>query len=257
MVERELPKLNTRVRFPSPARSSRATARRSPQLAKHIWSTQTQRAKASRRSPAAAGRRRTSAMHYVYILESIATPGHYYIGYTAQLRDRIKKHQADVSSHAAKFRLGNSSSILPSNRKKALWLLSNISSPARAELSVNAISPNGSPMCSVSFSNSGFARDSKSTIDENAQNLSRSVMAFSAVSLRRPSPANRTSTPAVLLLKRLMSASKIRASLKPFSTSKSFFPLGENDRRGARARRRARLLRHSLVRRRSDREPFG
>ena len=24
-------------------------------------------------------------MHYVYILESIATPGHYYIGYTAQL----------------------------------------------------------------------------------------------------------------------------------------------------------------------------
>ena len=66
--------------------------------------TQTQRAKASRRSPAVAGRRRTSAMHYVYILESIATPGHYYIGYTAQLRDRVKKHQADVSSHAAKFR---------------------------------------------------------------------------------------------------------------------------------------------------------
>jgi putative endonuclease len=44
------------------------------------------------------------AMHYVYILESIATPEHYYIGYTAQLRDRIQKHQADVSSHAAKFR---------------------------------------------------------------------------------------------------------------------------------------------------------
>jgi len=43
-------------------------------------------------------------MHYVYILESIATPGHYYIGYTANLRDRIQKHQADVSSHAAKFR---------------------------------------------------------------------------------------------------------------------------------------------------------
>jgi predicted GIY-YIG superfamily endonuclease len=43
-------------------------------------------------------------MHYVYILESIATPGHYYIGYTAKLRDRIQKHQAGVSSHAAKFR---------------------------------------------------------------------------------------------------------------------------------------------------------
>jgi putative endonuclease len=43
-------------------------------------------------------------MHYVYILESIATPDHFYIGYTTNLRERVRKHQADVSSHAAKHR---------------------------------------------------------------------------------------------------------------------------------------------------------
>ena len=43
-------------------------------------------------------------MHYVYILESIPTPGHFYIGYTRDLRGRVQKHQADVTSHAAKYR---------------------------------------------------------------------------------------------------------------------------------------------------------
>ena len=43
-------------------------------------------------------------MHYVYILESISTPGRFYIGYTKDLRERVRKHQADVSSHAAKHR---------------------------------------------------------------------------------------------------------------------------------------------------------
>ena len=43
-------------------------------------------------------------MHYVYILESIAVPGHFYIGYTLNLRERVQKHQADVSSHSAKYR---------------------------------------------------------------------------------------------------------------------------------------------------------
>jgi putative endonuclease len=43
-------------------------------------------------------------MHYVYILESKSVPGHFYIGYTENLRERVRKHQADVSTHAAKFR---------------------------------------------------------------------------------------------------------------------------------------------------------
>jgi putative endonuclease len=45
------------------------------------------------------------AMHYVYILESLTVPGHFYIGYTEDLRERVRKHQADASTQAAKFRL--------------------------------------------------------------------------------------------------------------------------------------------------------
>jgi putative endonuclease len=44
------------------------------------------------------------AMHYVYILESLTVPGHFYIGYTDNLRERVRKHHSDVSAHAAKFR---------------------------------------------------------------------------------------------------------------------------------------------------------
>ena len=89
----------------SPARSSRATARHGPQLALVLRVQITQRAKASRRSSASAERRRTPAiMHYVYIIESVSIPGHFYIGYTDNLRERVRKHQADVSSHAAKYR---------------------------------------------------------------------------------------------------------------------------------------------------------
>jgi predicted GIY-YIG superfamily endonuclease len=40
-------------------------------------------------------------MHYVYILESISTPGHFYIGYTQDLRDRVRKHQAVPKGESA------------------------------------------------------------------------------------------------------------------------------------------------------------
>jgi predicted GIY-YIG superfamily endonuclease len=39
-------------------------------------------------------------MHCVYIIESVAVPGHFYIGYTENLRQRLRQHQAD----AAKYR---------------------------------------------------------------------------------------------------------------------------------------------------------
>lgn len=38
------------------------------------------------------------AMHYVYILESLTVPGHFYVGSTKDLRERIRKHHADVSA---------------------------------------------------------------------------------------------------------------------------------------------------------------
>ena len=43
-------------------------------------------------------------MHCVYILESVAEPGHFYIGYTENLRQRLRQQQADVDAHAAKYR---------------------------------------------------------------------------------------------------------------------------------------------------------
>ena len=44
------------------------------------------------------------AMHYVYIVESLTVPGHFYIGSTENLRERIRKHHTDVSAHASKYR---------------------------------------------------------------------------------------------------------------------------------------------------------
>jgi predicted GIY-YIG superfamily endonuclease len=43
-------------------------------------------------------------MHYVYILESVAVPGHFYIGSADNLRQRLRQHQADVDAHLAKYR---------------------------------------------------------------------------------------------------------------------------------------------------------
>jgi putative endonuclease len=43
-------------------------------------------------------------MHYVYILDSLAVPGHFYIGSTDNLRQRLRQHQADVDAHTAKYR---------------------------------------------------------------------------------------------------------------------------------------------------------
>jgi putative endonuclease len=43
-------------------------------------------------------------MHYVYILESLNSPGRFYVGRTDNLRQRMSQHLADVASHAAKFR---------------------------------------------------------------------------------------------------------------------------------------------------------
>jgi len=43
-------------------------------------------------------------MHYVYILQSVGVPGHFYIGSTDNLRQRLRQHQVDVDAHAAKYR---------------------------------------------------------------------------------------------------------------------------------------------------------
>jgi predicted GIY-YIG superfamily endonuclease len=66
-------------------------------------------------------------IHYVYILESISTPEHFYIGYTRDLRGRVQKHQADVSSHAAKYRPGKLKAYFAFETQKNCWALRTLS----------------------------------------------------------------------------------------------------------------------------------
>jgi putative endonuclease len=42
-------------------------------------------------------------MTYVYILQSLGNPERYYVGVTADLRSRLKKHNAGEVSHTSKF----------------------------------------------------------------------------------------------------------------------------------------------------------
>ncbi len=43
-------------------------------------------------------------MHYVYLLRTLAAPEQTYIGYTADLKNRLATHNRGGSSHTAKFR---------------------------------------------------------------------------------------------------------------------------------------------------------
>lgn len=43
-------------------------------------------------------------MWYVYILKSVAAPDREYVGFTSNLRQRIKDHIAGKSAHTAKFK---------------------------------------------------------------------------------------------------------------------------------------------------------
>ncbi|MCF7849306.1 MAG: GIY-YIG nuclease family protein [Kiritimatiellales bacterium] len=43
-------------------------------------------------------------MHYVYILKSIAHPSQSYVGYTADLKNRINKHNEGGCKHTSKYK---------------------------------------------------------------------------------------------------------------------------------------------------------
>jgi putative endonuclease len=43
-------------------------------------------------------------VYYVYLIESMGTPGERYIGITADLRRRLEEHNAGRSSHTSKFK---------------------------------------------------------------------------------------------------------------------------------------------------------
>jgi predicted GIY-YIG superfamily endonuclease len=46
----------------------------------------------------------TMAFHYVYILESESLPGHFYTGCTADLGQRLEKHNRGEVPHTSKYR---------------------------------------------------------------------------------------------------------------------------------------------------------
>ncbi len=43
-------------------------------------------------------------MFYVYLLESLSTPGKHYVGFTTDLKKRFDDHNAGRSPHTAKFK---------------------------------------------------------------------------------------------------------------------------------------------------------
>ena len=49
-------------------------------------------------------RQATLDFSYVYILQSIKSPEHYYVGHTEDLRDRLKRHNAGEVPHTSKQR---------------------------------------------------------------------------------------------------------------------------------------------------------
>ena len=42
--------------------------------------------------------------HYVYILQSISLPKYHYVGYTADIKKRLVKHNEGGSPHTSKFK---------------------------------------------------------------------------------------------------------------------------------------------------------
>jgi len=42
-------------------------------------------------------------MQYVYVLESVDEPERHYVGVTADLRDRLRRHNAGDVAHTSKF----------------------------------------------------------------------------------------------------------------------------------------------------------
>jgi putative endonuclease len=58
---------------------------------------------------------------YVYMLESIGYPGHFYVGCTDDLSARLKKHNAGAVPHTSKFRPWRiKTAIAFSDRERAL-----------------------------------------------------------------------------------------------------------------------------------------
>ena len=69
-------------------------------------------------------------MFYTYILRSIEHPEQRYIGHTADLRERLKKHNKGDVPHTAKFRPWKVETYIAFESEENLLLLNTISNLA-------------------------------------------------------------------------------------------------------------------------------
>ena len=59
--------------------------------------------------------------HYVYILETVENPKHYYTGFTENLEDRLNAHNSGRVSHTSRFRPWHIKTVIAfTDKQKAL-----------------------------------------------------------------------------------------------------------------------------------------
>jgi len=62
-----------------------------------------------------------ASFYYVYILQSISNPKHYYVGFTEDLDARLKSHNAGQVTYTSKYKPWRvKTAIAFTNREKAL-----------------------------------------------------------------------------------------------------------------------------------------
>ena len=70
-------------------------------------------------------------MIYVYILQSIADPDHFYTGIARDLRARLKKHNSGDVSHTSKFKPWRVNTYIAFSDEKRAFEFKKYSSPLR------------------------------------------------------------------------------------------------------------------------------
>lgn len=69
--------------------------------------------------------------YYVYILESIGAPGHFYVGFTENLQSRLKIHNSGQVPHTSKYMPWRiKTAIAFTDRDKAIGFEAYLKSPS-------------------------------------------------------------------------------------------------------------------------------
>ncbi len=57
-------------------------------------------------------------IHYVYILQSLNYPDHYYVGYTTNLKNRLANHNSGATVHTSKYKPWKIKNAISFNEKE-------------------------------------------------------------------------------------------------------------------------------------------